>query len=638
MNLFKGYIPSSGKAPLYSVKTFEPLQSPPDKGDYVGVLKEEYIQVDVDEQKLADIVFEIVKAKNAKCDILKTTRGYHFYFKNTTVEKQGVHVFSACGIPCDYGLGSKQRVVPLRITTSEKFDSFVNGEKIEKYKSKITTREWIQTYDEIDELPCWLYPICAKSFGIMETETRNQSLFNYILRLQSKGFSHPEVIETLNVINEYIFEYPLSQKELDTITREESFSDEFFYSEDGKFKHDTFGNYMLANCNIMMINGQCNIYTKNCLYTNDPFEFEKAMLHKIPSLKEAQRKEVYKYITLKCEREGEFASPKYIGLKDFVLDIETMEEIEYSPNIIINNKIPFNYDKDAYCEVADKTFNKVCCGDPQIRSLLEEMIGYSLYRANTMQTCFILTGEGSNGKSTILNVIKKLLGKDNYTSLDLRELEETFKPAELYNKLANLGDDISAKYLENSSMFKKIVTGNAVMVQRKYMQPFELESYATQIFCANEMPVVSDKTDGFTRRLTLLPFKARFTKNDKDYDPFIEDKLLSNESIEYVLKLAVEGLKRVLINNHFTKSDVGEGEKTEYLMSNNNVLDWLQEDPKIENESINDVYLSYKVWCTINGCNSTKKINFGKEIKRLGFESVPKRIDGKTVRVYEKES
>ena len=178
-----------------------------------------------------------------------------------------------------------------------------------------------------------------------------------------------------------------------------------------------------------------------------------------------------------------------------------------------------------------------------------------------MQSCFILTGEGSNGKSTILNVIKKLLGRENYTSLDLRELEDTFKPAELYNKLANIGDDISAKFLESSSVFKKVVTGESFVVQRKYAQPFSLECYATQIFCANELPQVKDKSDGFARRLVVIPFNAKFTKQDPDYDPFIEDKLLGDEAIEYLLKISIEGLQRVLINKGFTKSDSAEKEK-----------------------------------------------------------------------------
>jgi putative DNA primase/helicase len=365
-------------------------------------------------------------------------------------------------------------------------------------------------------------------------------------------------------------------------------------------------------------------------------EFEKVMISKISRLKDAQRKEVYKYIVLQCNKRGKFADPKYVGLKNGVLDLETMELLPYIPSMIINNKIDYSFNPLAHHETMDKTLDKVCCNDPQIRNLLEEMMGYTLYRSASMQTCFILTGEGSNGKSTILNCIKKLLGKENYTSLDLRELEDTFKPAELYNRLANLGDDISAKYLDNSSKFKKCVTGESFLVQRKYAQPFELECYATQIFCANEIPAVSDKTDGFGRRITIVPFSAKFSKADPDYDPFIESKLLSEEAMEYLLKIAIEGLKRVLVNNGFTKSNVSEAEKQEYMKFNNNVLEWLDGEPKIENEAISDVYQAYTVWCAINGCNAVKKINLGREIKKFGYDVVVKSINGKSIRVYVK--
>ena len=77
-------------------------------------------------------------------------------------------------------------------------------------------------------------------------------------------------------------------------------------------------------------------------------------------------------------------------------------------------------------------------------------------RKNALQVAFILTGEGSNGKSTILNIIKKLIGKAGITRhLDLRELEDNFKPSELYNKLANIGDDISSQVSGNIKCVQK---------------------------------------------------------------------------------------------------------------------------------------------------------------------------------------
>lgn len=637
MNLFKAYMLSNGKTPLYSLKDESKLlKEPPVNHDYVGVLYEDIIQLDFDDSENAKIVLEIVNEYKLKCDILQTTRGVHLYFKaDDYVKNQSVGVFNAIGLKCDIGLGSKNRVVPLRITKDIEATRIIDGEEVITLTKKVIQREWLQTYSELETLPCFFRPIINKDLELKKSTTRNQTLYNYILRLQMVCFTKEEIRKTIKVINKYILYEALPEREIDLITRDESFSEELFYAED-KFLHDRFGNYMLTNSNILKINGQVHIYTSDNLYSNDPNEFEKVMLAKIGKLKDAQRKEVYKYICLKCTKEGEFANPKYIGLKNNILDIESMQELSYSPNLIINNRINFNYDKEIYSEVMDKTINKVCCNDPQVRALFEEMVGYTLYRKNSMQSCFILTGEGSNGKSTMLNCIKKLVGKQNYTSLDLRELEDSFKPAELYNKLANIGDDISAKYLENSSVFKKVVTGESFIVQRKYAQPFELESYATQIFCANELPQVHDKSDGFTRRIVIVPFMASFKKTDLDYDPFIEDKLMSEESIMYLLKLGIEGLQRVIFNRGFTKSDSSEREKEDYMKLNNNVLEWFDNNPLVQHQPIHEVYLAYQVWCANNGCMPLKKINFSKEIKKkFGFGSKTKTINGKSTRVYD---
>lgn len=639
-NLFNGFLSSNGKIPLSSVKDKSNWLSEPPIGDYVGILNEQYCQIDFDTEEDAKIAMDIVLEYKLKCDILKTTRGIHLYFKDTgRIQSQCVGHFNAIGLQCDIGLGSKNRVVPIRVTKEVENMRITNGVAERTTEWVTTQREFIQTYDELEDLPAFFHPMGSIDHGLKTTTTRNDTLFKYILFLQSRGFNKEEIRRIIKLINKYVLYEPLGEREIDTITRDDAFSHELFFGEKNVFLHDRFGDYMLSNCNIMNVEGQMCIYTKDNLYSNDTDEFERVMISKIGHLKDAQRKEVFKYISLKCNRKGEYSSPKLIGLRDSILDIETMEEFPYSPQYIINNKLDLQYNPHAYSEVMDKTLDKVACNDPQIRALLEEMIGYTLYRENTMQVCFFLTGEGSNGKSTILNVIKKLLGRQNYTSLDMKDLEDTFRPAELYGKLANIGDDISAKYLEDSSVFKKVVTGESITVAKKYGQPFELESYAKQIFSANQLPQVADKSDGFSRRIILVPFQARFSKADHDYDPFIEDKLLTEESLQYLLKVSIEGIKRVLFNRGFTKSDKGESEKHEYIKSNNNVLNWLDDNPKIKNEAVGDVYLVYQVWCTQNGYKPVGVRNFSQEVRRVAkLVSKPRYINGKSIRVYVDEN
>src|SRR5690606_35477300 len=111
----------------------------------------------------------------------------------------------------------------------------------------------------------------------------------------------------------------------------------------------------------------------------------------------------------------------YIILNNGLYNIKTEKLTDFTPEYVAKNKIPVNYNPGAYHEVMDKTLDKIACYDKQLRMLLEEMVGYTLLRRNELGKCFILIGQGSNGKSTLLDVIKHFLGDDNISSISLEE-------------------------------------------------------------------------------------------------------------------------------------------------------------------------------------------------------------------------
>lgn len=637
--MFKGYIKSKGKRPLSSITKGDYLIEPPIDHDYVGVLKEEFCQFDVDNKEYAKIVFEIVKAKKVKCNVLETKRGLHFYFKNINkkVENKLVNYYSAIGLPADYGVGKKNCVVPLRLTIDEPTYQTINGELVAMPNKTTIIRKWLMLYDELDEIPNWLLPISKNDPRLLNSDTRNNSLFKYKLTLNRAKFTNEDIEHTGRIINDYIFSEPLPDRELMCVLRTEHFDDEFFFGEKGKFLHDVFGNALISSNNIVNIEGIPHICNRDYLYSSLSEDFERVMIDKIPNIKATQRTEVYKYVCLQNLQKEKLASPKFIGLKDEILNIETMERSPYNQSIVLRNKINYNYDENAYHELLDKTIDKVMCYDKDLRALFEEMLGYCLYGEVKFQTCFFWTGSGSNGKSTILNLLKELIGFENTSTLAVQELEERFKPAQLVSKLVNLGDDIPDRYINDSSVFKSVITGGAITVERKGEQPFSFVNRAKFIFCANNPPKSADKSDGWSRRITFIPFNAKFTKDDPDYDPFIEDKLMSKESMEYLLKLAIQGLKRLLENNKFTVADKSTEEKIKYEKINNNVLEWIEEtEPKLHLEKRTDVYKDYCFWCNDNNITSFSQKQFNNTLleKIDGLEAVSKSINGKTCRVY----
>jgi putative DNA primase/helicase len=262
------------------------------------------------------------------------------------------------------------------------------------------------------------------------------------------------------------------------------------------------------------------------------------------------------------------------------------------------------------------------------------MIGYTFLRRNEMGKSFILTGNGKNGKSTLLDLLNEVLGEDNISSVALDELKDKFKTFQLEGKLANIGDDISNKYIEDNSTFKKLVTGEKVNVERKGKDPFDFKNYSKLIFSANELPRINDLSDGLKRRILFIPFNAVFDKRDKDFDPFIKDKLTLDEALEYLIKLGMNGLYRILNNNEFTSSKSSDAVWKEYEEINNPVVAFIS-DKDIENQPVDDVYRQYTLWCVESGLKPLSKIAFSREVNKHGFNADTRiRIDKKQYRIF----
>ena len=319
-------------------------------------------------------------------------------------------------------------------------------------------------------------------------------------------------------------------------------------------------------------------------------------------------------------------------------DNDSHEFMPFSPQYIITNKIDYDYIPDAYSELVDKTLDKLSCYDKSIRSLLEEVIGYTFYRRNELRKAFILIGDKVNGKSTYLDMIKTLLGDNNTVALDLGELSDKFKKAELFGKLANIGDDIDDSFISNTAVFKKLVSGDRLNAERKGQDPFDFNNYAKMLFSANEIPRMKDKSGAVLSRLIIVPFNAKFLPTDPDFDPYIKYKLRQPECMEYLIQLGLKGLKNVLRYQQFTESEKAQNELKKYEEQNNPILLFFKEDVKIENEPTNVVYRRYLEFCNMNSFKPMSNIEFSKQVRKyLGMNIVNKTIKNKKYRIFMKD-
>lgn len=627
MKLFRGYVKTINKKCTQKFANGEKLLSLNEAkklDEYAGIINNGIILVDVDDEKQSDILMDIVEELQLNCRVYKTTRGRHFYFKNTNVRKCGVNIRLACGLYADIKLGSK------------------NSYAILKFKGQERFIEWDMEDGTIDELPPFLLPVkCdVELLGMGDGDGRNEQLYKYILTLQRCGLTKEETKQTLDIINKHILADPLPENELNTITRDEAFIDtdspNAFFDKKGKFLFDVFAKYLVDKHKIIKINGQLHIY-QDGVYRLGYYDIQAEMIQHISGLSKAKRTEVLTYIDLLIREDSRVSDAEYIAFKNGVLNIETGDFVPFSHEIIITNKIDHNYNPEAYSEIADKTLNKLACGKEDVRALLEEVIGYTFYRRNELRKAFILTGDKSNGKSSFLDMVTNVLGGDNTTALDLKELGDRFKTAQLFGKLANIGDDIGDEFIPNPAIFKKVVSGDRVNAERKGQDPFDFAPYAKQLFSANSIPRIKDKSGAVLDRLIIVPFDATFSKNDPDFDPYIKYKLREEDVMEYLIVIGIQGLKRVLDNQCFTMSKGVQESLKEYEESNNPIVMFFSEVDKddILEKPTKHAYQKYVEFCLSNSFQQMSNIEFSKLVKKhFNCKIVVTTYNGKNARIF----
>lgn len=634
MQLFKGFVPTKQKKCTMGFKnsdgsdllTYDQVSKLP---EYAGILSDDTILIDIDDKEQSDKLLQIVEEKELICRVYQTTKGKHFLFKNTTTS--GNYLQETCKTKCTLACGLVKIDIKVGCRNSYSVLKFNDTERKILY-DKLDDEEY-------QEVPKWLLPIKSHfDFSDLKSgDGRNQALFNYILTLQSNDFSVDECRECIRVINSYVLPDPLDDSELEVILRDEAFQKPVFFNKKGQFLFDKFATYLKNNHHIIKINGQLSIY-KNGIYEHGTNKIEAEMIKHISNLNRAKRAEVLAHINLQIDSNTQMGDARYMAFKNGVYDFDTNEFLDFSPEYVITNKINYNYVPDAYSEIVDHTLDKLACNDKQIRQLLEEVIGYTFYRRNELRKAFILIGDKANGKSTYLDMIKTLLGDDNTTALDLKDLGDRFKTAELFGKLACIGDDIGDEFIPNPASFKKLTSGDRLTVEKKGQDPFDFNSYAKLLFSANNIPRIKDKSGAVITRLIIIPFNATFSSDDPDYDPYIKYKLRTSDSMEYLIQLGIQGLKRVLENQKFTTSKKVQKELEEYEENNNPILLFFKENPKIENEPTKNVYKKYSEFCISNSFQAMSNIEFSKQVKkRYGLDIVVKSIGGKQYRIFVKK-
>lgn len=302
-----------------------------------------------------------------------------------------------------------------------------------------------------------------------------------------------------------------------------------------------------------------------------------------------------------------------IALENGILNVSTREMSEFTPDKVFFNKHPITYDSTKECPKIEKFFNEIITFEEDL-NVLYELFGFLLYREYFIEKAIMMKGEGRNGKSKILDLMKRFIGPDNCANVPLQDLESNnnFAISELLHKMANLSGDLSSSALKHTGNFKSAVGRDLLSGNRKNQTRVHFVNYAKFIYAANDLPIPEDKTSAFWDRWVLLDFPYRFL-SQKEIDLLPEDerddikladieiinKISSKEEMSGLLNKALEGLDRLMKSGDFSYNKSTEQIKLEWMRNTDSFSGFFLErceesyDGEVEKKEIKRVYEEY---------------------------------------------
>lgn len=318
------------------------------------------------------------------------------------------------------------------------------------------------------------------------------------------------------------------------------------------------------------------------------------------------------------ENKPEEAKKTWVQFNDEVIDLTTGHRFEAKPKYFVTNPIPFDMGRTENTPTMDKIF-KEWVGKDYVNTLYE-VIAYCCLPDYPLHRIFCFMGDGMNGKSCFLGLLKKFLGGDNVCSTELDALlKSRFEITRLHKKLACIMGETNFDEISQTSMLKKLSGGDLIGFEYKHKNPFDDVNYAKIIIATNNLPATTDKTPGFYRRWMIIDFPNKFSEKAEIL------KTIPDKEYENLATKCVRLLMKIIDTREFHKEGTIE-ERIERYESKSDFLEKFM-DLFVDMENPNafitkaDFYKKFISWCNENKLRRLSQNSVGKKLKAVGVDS-----------------
>lgn len=324
------------------------------------------------------------------------------------------------------------------------------------------------------------------------------------------------------------------------------------------------------------------------------------------------------------------------------VDARGMTTVPHTPSIYSTIQIPCRWTgKPSPTPVFDRYLHTLTNGDKAVEQLLLEFIGACISNVKgwRMKKALFLVGAGDTGKSQLKSLVERLLGKENFIGIDLKEIEARFGTGAIYGTRLAGSSDMSFLTVDELKTFKKITGGDSLFAEFKGQQGFQYTYNGLLWFCMNRLPKFGgDDGQWVYNRIMVVdcPNVIPLEKQDKE----LLDKMYAER--DGIVFKAITALQTVITNGYrFSEPESVTAARQKYKDTNSTVVSFFEEcmclwpqGKIVRHCTTGRIYKVYQAWCRENNNGFAKTAReFREDLAEhlgAGFADITTRQKGNT--------
>lgn len=289
--------------------------------------------------------------------------------------------------------------------------------------------------------------------------------------------------------------------------------------------------------------------------------------------------------------------------------------------------LPFKWDENATAPKWARFYDDIFQPNTPVEAAahienLDEMVGACLFGiATRFQKCFVLLGEGSNGKGVWLKTIRRLFPAEYVCAQAPQMLiRNQFSLASIVGKRVNLVGELPVQKFLESATIKSLIAGDEMETEKKRVDSFKFVPQAGHIFLSNQLSETSDTTHGWMRRFVIVGFERVFKGSEVVLDL---DKQLAEE-LPGIFARVVAAVQRLVKRGAFLEPASSSEEIEEWKYASDPVFAFVQDccvEDKNAETTLAELHTAYARWCEQTKQRVMPANTFGGQLKKLRYRA-----------------